>query len=91
METVNIEQLIALEGQRNPGYGQARTHFTIAHVLITDVEPSPAELSSIEEKAWIFENPENQYSFYRISRGRGTIDALIGVNSEIPIFLDGFE
>jgi hypothetical protein len=78
MKTVTIEELIELEGPRNPGYGAAPAHFTYAHVLVTDVPPSQAELSTIEEKAWILEDPESDYSFYRISGGRGTIDTLIG-------------
>ena len=78
MKTVTIEELIELEGPRNPGYGAAPAHFTYAHVLVTDVPPSQAELSTIEEKAWILEDPESDFSFYRISGGRGTIDTLIG-------------
>jgi len=91
IKMVTIGELVELEGVRVPGYPEAQTHFSLAHVLVTDVPPTPAELSAIEEKAWILENLENAYSFYRISGGRGTVDTLIGPELEIPIFIDGFE
>ena len=86
MTTVTIDELVEVEGLRNPGYGEAPTHFTFAHVLVTDVPPSSAELATVDEKARILEDPENNLSFYKISGARGAINTSIGIDPSFQIY-----
>ncbi len=91
LDTVTIEDIVALEGPRLPSLGDAQTHFTVAHVLVTEHPPTQAELSAVANKALIFEDADGDYSFAKTSGGRGSASTAIGVEFEAPILLDGFE
>jgi hypothetical protein len=77
MDTVTIDELIALEGPRLPAFGEAQAHFKIAHVLVTDTPPTLAELSYIDMKGRYIDNPDNKGSFSQVSGGRGSTDSTI--------------
>lgn len=91
LEMVTINDVIALEGPRSPGVGEAQTHFTVAHILVTEHPPTQSELTAIAKKALVFEDVNGDFSFAKTSGGRASADTIIDDGSEIPIFQNGFE